>query len=50
MMQLRCLVAPRSLGIKVGDVISSAQAGGIMHKVNKTASVGEKSSGKMRSL
>ena len=34
-------VAPRSLGIKVGDVLSSAQAGGVMHKVNDTTTTGK---------
>ena len=34
-------VAPRSLGIKVGDVLSSAQAGGVMHKVNDSTTTGK---------
>lgn len=34
-------VAPRGLGIKVGDVLSSAQAGGLMHKVNLTTNTGK---------
>lgn len=34
-------VAPRGLGIKVGDVLTSAQAGGLMHKVNDTATIGK---------
>ena len=34
-------VAPRGLGIKVGDVLSSAQAGGVMHKVNDTTTTGK---------
>jgi len=33
-------VAPRDLGIKVGDVLSSAQAGGVMHKVTDTTNTG----------
>ena len=34
-------VAPRGVGIKVGDVLSSAQAGGVMHKVNDTTITGK---------
>ena len=34
-------VAPRSLGIKAGDVLSSPQAGGVMHKVNETTTTGK---------
>ena len=34
-------VAPKGLGIKVGDVLSSAQAGGVMHKVNGTTTAGK---------
>ena len=34
-------VAPRDLGIKAGDVLSSAQAGGVMHKVNDTTIAGK---------
>ena len=34
-------VTPRGLGIKVGDVLSSAQAGGVMHKVNDTMTTGK---------
>ena len=34
-------VAPNGLEINVGDVLSSAQAGGIMHKVNDTTSTGK---------
>ena len=34
-------VVPRGLGIKVGDVLSSAQAGGVMHTVNDTATIGK---------
>jgi len=33
-------VAARSLGIKAGDVLSSPQAGGVMHKVNETTTTG----------
>ena len=33
-------VAPRDLEIKMGDVLSSAQAGGVMHKVNDTTNMG----------
>ncbi|XP_078343101.1 uncharacterized protein LOC144628871 isoform X1 [Oculina patagonica] len=33
-------VVPRGLEIKVGDVLSSAQAGGVMHKVNVTTTTG----------
>ncbi len=34
-------VVPRGLGIKVGDVLSSAQAGGVMHNVNVTTTTGK---------
>ena len=34
-------VAPRGLGIKVGDVLSGAQAGGLMHRVNLTTNTGK---------
>jgi len=34
-------VAPRDLGIKAGDVLSSAQAGGVMHKVTDTTNTGK---------
>ena len=34
-------VAPRGLGIKVGDVLSSAQARGVMHKVNDITNAGK---------
>ncbi len=34
-------VVPRGLEIKVGDVLSSAQAGGVMHKVNDTKTLGK---------
>ena len=34
-------VAPRGLGIKAGDVLSSAQAGGVMHMVNDTTTTGK---------
>ena len=34
-------VVPRSLDIRVGDVISSAQAGGVMHNVNMTTDTGK---------
>jgi len=34
-------IAPRGLGIKAGDVISSAQAGGVMHRVNDTTNTGK---------
>ena len=34
-------VVPRDLGIKVGDVLSSAQAGGVMHKVNDSSTIGK---------
>ena len=33
--------APGSLGIKAGDVLSSPQAGGLMHKVNETTTAGK---------
>ena len=34
-------VAPRGLGIKTGDVLSSAQSGGVMHAVNETSTIGK---------
>jgi hypothetical protein len=34
-------VAPRELGIKVGHVVTSKQAGGMMHKVNQTNHLGK---------
>ena len=34
-------VAPRGLGIEAGDVLSSPQAGGVMHKVNETTATGK---------
>lgn len=34
-------ITPRSLGIKAGDVLSSAQAGGVMHKVNDSTNTGK---------
>ncbi|PFX25774.1 Tenascin-X [Stylophora pistillata] len=34
------LILPRSLGIKAGDLLSSAQAGGVMHTVNETTFAG----------
>jgi len=34
-------VAPRGLGIRAGDVLCSAQAGGVMHKVNLTSNTGK---------
>lgn len=42
-------VVPKGLGIKVGDVLSSAQAGGIMHKVNDTTTIGKICMSKTRS-
>ncbi len=33
-------VVPSGLKINVGDVLSSAQAGGVMHKVNDTTTIG----------
>ncbi|XP_068732633.1 uncharacterized protein [Montipora capricornis] len=38
--RMSVFVAPRSLGIKIGDVLSSPQAGGLMHKVNETTNTG----------
>ena len=37
------LILPRSLGIKAGDLLSSAQAGGVMHTVNETTFAGKNS-------
>lgn len=34
-------VVPKDLEINVGDVLSSAQAGGLMHKVNWTTDTGK---------
>ena len=36
------IIAPRSLDVKTGDVLSSPQAGGLMHKVNETTTAGRK--------
>ena len=34
-------VAPGGLDIRDGDVLTSAQAGGVMHKVNMTTNIGK---------
>ena len=34
-------VAPKGLDIRDGDVLTSAQAGGVMHKVNLTTHAGK---------